>query len=615
MTTRPTPPETLMAGVSYGLPEAAPLSAESFTDGDAAATEWAATAAIVSGNNAMRQVSYTGTKATYRPRDQRVLTAALPRKASAVMLFDGNARLHTLAFDLDAKTVPSELVRAQSVELALLLRSCGLPTWIDESPTRGRHVYARLPHPVAAIEIRTMARALRARFSTLDIAPLSNVGQGCIRPSGSPHPKGGYQRVVTEQEEFTTALTATPARDGWARLKLVIPPLPEPASVHNNDESQTVIDLRGPRIVPWAENVATHGPPEGRYASHSHARMAVAGAAARSGWTLSDFQRAVRHRWTWMRDSYLAKHRNLAAAAAYDFSKAQSNALTYRSTARRSDTSPTNTRAGGQTDSVNKQTRRWITYSTELGRHHPQGSYSPLKQAIVRSLGVFALLQDRRFINAGVRGYAIQAAAGHDSVARALHELEDDGLIWRVSQGRSIEADVWALNLEVAASSRPWRGKVSGTRAVFRVLGGWQVAEVYEELVASRGRPQSSAEIARTLGRSKSTVDEALAVMASWDLARNIERTGWVQGAADPAKVSTHLGADVLEADQLTRYQEHRQQWRAYLDALPSQRIAEDREHQQAEILWDLQQAALEDSEAPDWLLHDPPAATESDVG
>lgn len=597
------------------LVERAALPADAFNDTDAAQNEWAATAAVISANNAMRQVSYTGTKATYRPRDQRVIPVNLPRRPCAVMLFDNTARLHTLAFDLDAKTVPSERVRAESVELALLLRSCGLPTWIDESPVGGRHVYARLPYPVPALDVRGLARALRARFSTLDIAPLSNVGHGCIRPTGSPHTSGGHQRAVTPGPELHDALTEEPSRDGWAQLKALIPPLPEPASVQPASLDQPVIDLRLPRIAAWAEQIATSGPPEGRYPSDSHARMAVAGAAARAGWSLADYQRAVRHRWTWLRNGYAAKRRNPAAAAAYDFVKAESNSATYRSSARESDTSHMNTRAGGNGEGTNRQVRRWITYSTALGRHHPNGSYSPLKQAIVRSVGVFALLQNRRFVNAGVRGYAIQSAAGHDSVARILHELEEDGLIWRVSRGKSIEADVWALNLEVASTSRPWRGKVGGTRAVFRVLGGWHVAEVYEDLVAQRGNAQSSIDIARRLGRAKSSVDEALAVMASWDLARNIPRSGWVQGAADPAKVSTHLGADVLEVDQLTRYQEHRKQWRHYLAALPSQRIAAQRASQQAEALWEIETQALENTDQPDWMLHDPPASTQSDVG
>ncbi|NQU38018.1 MAG: hypothetical protein HQ526_10550 [Actinobacteria bacterium] len=609
------PPTGQTAVADTQLVEHAALPAEAFTDAREAGNEWAATATVISANNAMRQVSYTGTKATYRPRDQRVIPADLPRRPCAVMLFDNTARLHTLAFDLDAKTVPSERVRAESVELALLLRSCGLPTWIDESPSGGRHVYARLPYPIPALDVRGLARALRARFRTLDIAPLSNVGHGCIRPTGSPHTSGGYQRAVTPGTQLHYALTAEPSRDGWAQLKALVPPLPEPASVQTATPDQPVIDLRLPRIAAWAEQIATSGPPEGRYASESHARMAVAGAAARAGWTLNDYQRAVRHRWTWLRTGYAAKRRNPAAAAAYDFVKAESNAATYSHSARKSDTSHTSTRAGGNEESINRQVRRWITYSTTLGRHHPRGSYSPLKQAIVRAVGVFALLQNRRFVNAGVRGYAIQSAAGHDSVARILHELEEDGLLWRVSRGRSIEADVWALNLEAASSSRPWRGKVGGTRAVFRVLGGWHVAEVYEDLVAQRGNAQSSIDIARRLGRAKSSVDEALAVMASWDLARNIPRTGWVQGGADPAKVSTHLGADVLEVDQLTRYQEHRKQWRIYLDALPSQRIAEQRASQQAETLWEIETQALEDTELPDWLLHDPPARTESDVG
>ncbi len=590
------------------------LPASAFTDTDAATAEWAATAHVVAAAGAMRQVSYTGKKASYRPRDQRLLTDRLPRVAAAVMLFDTNARLHCLAFDLDAKGNPRELVRHESVGLAALLRSCGFGVWIDESPSGGRHVYARTATPISAIEVRTMARALRQRYSTLDIAPLSNAGHGCIRPTGSPHPSGGYQRRVTPDAHYHRALTEPPCADAWARLKLLIPALPEPATVSHDDDAEPVLDLRGPAIAGWAERIAVAGPPEGRYPSDSHARIAIAGAAARAGWTVGDYQRAIRARWHWLRASYQRKGRDVARAAAYDFTKSQSNAAAYRESARTSDTSHGSTRAGG-TETVNIEIRRWINHAAATGRACPRGSYSPLKQAVVRSLGVFALLQGRRFVNGGVRGYAIQAAAGHDSVSRILHELADDGLIWRVSSGHGIEADVWALNLEGAANSKPWRGKLNGTRAVFRVLGGWQVAEVYEQLITNKGVEQSSAELARAIGRAKSTVDEALATMAAWKLAENSPKLGWVIGSADPGKLSAHLGADVLEADQLTRYKEHRAAWRHYLQALPALRRAEQGMDSQAQTLWDLETAAIPTDETEWWLLHDPPARADRETG
>lgn len=576
-----------------------------FRDAAAAAQEWALTASVVGGSGVMRQESRRGRKVVYHPRDSRPINTTLPRRAAAVMLYDAHARIHTLAFDLDAKHTPATQVRDESVALADLLRSCGFIAWIDESPSGGRHVYAPLAKPVSAIELRPYLAGLRKRFPSLDISPLTNRTEGCIRPTGSPHPHGGYQRLVTPIEQLHTDLATGSHRDAWMRLKLVVPAEKETAQPNTTldlTDPATVIDLRTPgRHLPaWAEQLATHGDHTGRYPSDSHTRMAIAGAAAYAGWSTTDYLRAINSRWTWLHASYTTKRRHLAHAAGYDLQKAHSN-KPGKKTDRQGDTSSRpRTRGGTQApvhESGKKQTRRWISHATTRGRTHPHRSYSPAKQALVRAVGVIALLQERTIINAGVRSYAIQAGISHKSAAEYLHDLEADGLMRRVREGEGIEADVWALNTDAARTAEPWRGKLHGTRTVFRVLGGWHVAEVYEELHRRNGTPARAAEIATTLARAKSTVDEALGTLAAYKLADGA--AGWVLGPADPDDVAVQLGADELETHQIDTYREHRHRWRAYLAGLP--RI---RKHQAQTAHHHTDQQAMFEAE---WELVEPP--------
>lgn len=584
------------ANESSALPETA------FADAAAAAQEWALTASAVGGAGVARQESRRGRKVAYEPRDSRPITTTLPKRAAAVMLFDATQRLHCLAFDLDAKHAPAAQVRSESVALAELLRSCGFAAWIDESPTRGRHVYAPLVTPVAFLELRPYLAGLRKRFPTLDIAPLANRTGGCIRPSGSPHTQGGYQRLVTPIEQVRADLATGSHRDAWMRLKLVVPAEEQTAQHPVLDLTDPVVDLRGRRLPAWAESLATSGDQTGRYPSDSHVRMAIAGAAAYAGWTTNDYLTAITNRWEWLHASYTAKGRTVAKAAGYDLEKAHSNAPGKKSDRQLHTSHKPRTRAGGnpQAESTNKQIRRWLTHVTTRGRTHPHQTYSPAKQALVRAVGVMALLQDRSWINAGVRAYAVQAGISEAWAGRLLHQLADDGVMWRAKKGEGTEADVWVLNLEIARTAAPWRGKVHGTRAVFRALGGWQVAEIYEELVKRRGTPARSAELATTLARAKSSVDEALGALAAYKLADGA--AGWAVGPADPQAVAVQLGADELEANQIESYKAQRAKWRAYLAGLPRIRKHESVEQDSnQEAMWAAEWELVEPAEPP-WL-------------
>lgn len=541
---------------------------------------WELTASAIAGRPQMRLATPRGSGIQYAAKSARLLTTARPTRPAAVMLFDETSRLHTLALDFDAKTGSNAVERAQShaLDALQLLRSCGFAAWADYSPAGGWHVYAPLATPKALPEVKSLSRALKLRWSTLDTSPLTNPGGGCIRPTGASHATGGYQMLHGTVDELIEILDAGTHDAAWELLCELVPPVPEPANEPALDEPALVIDMGGKRLHPgWETLGATGRAPDRLYSSESEARMALAGAAARAGWQLADYLRAIKTRWSWAKPSYTAKGRKLAEAAGYDFLKAQSNAANFK-TDRQSDTSqeintrgahsPTVSTGSGIKISMNLQIRKWLTWAVGRGRAR---SYTPQQQSLLRALALFAIHLDSPWTNVGVRSLALGTGLSHNSIARMLHQFEDDGLIWRTKRGRGIDADTWSLRLNDSAGSPVWNGRIHGLLAVFRMLGGWQVAEVYEDLKRRRQTAVRVEQLALDVGRAKSTVNEALATMSAYGLVERVD-DGWIVGNADPDQIAQLLGATELEQIQHGKYVEQRRQWRIYLGQLADDR-------------------------------------------
>jgi hypothetical protein len=244
-------------------------------------------------------VSYTGTR-PYGPQISVSDGCAAPQQV--VMLFDGNARLHTLAFDLDAKTVPSELIAPSPSNLPCYCAPAGCPHGLM-NPPRVAVTSTRGCHAVAAVEVRTNAcpAARLARWTSLPCRMLPVL----FAPAALHTPK------VAISEPSPGEASPRGRHPGTRRLgalKLVILRYrnPQVSITTTNPKPSSTCAAPHRRVGGKRRH---HGPP-GLRVAQPHTRIAVAGAAARSGWTLTDFQRAVRHRWAWMRGSYLAKHRN-----------------------------------------------------------------------------------------------------------------------------------------------------------------------------------------------------------------------------------------------------------------------------------------------------------------
>jgi len=150
---------------------------------------------------------------------RRASTAgARPGAPWAVYLADEAGAFRLLAFDFDAgKGDPA----ADAAMLCGWLELAGLPHVLACSgPSGGRHVWLALAEPLAAGTVDVLARLVRARLPSLDIAPLANAVTGCVRPPGAPHRAGGVSRVLAGDLAILTTPTVTAAGVGRLLEKL-----------------------------------------------------------------------------------------------------------------------------------------------------------------------------------------------------------------------------------------------------------------------------------------------------------------------------------------------------------------------------------------------------------
>lgn len=562
-----------------------------FTDSAAAADEWNQLAPAIAGRPAMRVLVRRKNRATYPETAQRPLSPAVPTIPAAVMVWDATGRLPVLALDLDAKNGHGpRQATADAVKAVDLLTEVGLYPVADRGPTGGWHVYARLPQPAAAWEVRQVVAALGAFLPSLDPGPLTNPVHGCIRPPGSVHKTGGHQRLVGRLDEAVAAFTTDPAADSWQRLCERInaaeaQPEPDPAP---HAVASAVVGARRRRIAGAADTLARTGThPARSFASPSEARFSVVCHAVNAGWGLADIENAMRTDWTWLKCSYGNKHHT---ALARDFTKAKKRRSKQRvdRPVRISDTSRHNSQRGVPTllngDDVHLALRRFTTHARQHSRNN---DFSPTLRAVLNAVIWAGHVQGRLLVNVGVRSLAEQAAVHFDTVALMLHELADRGLITRVTQARGIDADVWRINIELGEGHRPARGRRVGLRPVFRTLGGHLVGEVYETLVDAVD-PLAVADLTRTLGYDRRRIHEALLLLAGWDLARTSSE-GWIRGQANPDALAKRLGGYDHWKAQHDLHVSQRADWAARLEHLRNRPV----EQAPGQLDWDAEFAAV----------------------
>ena len=560
-------------------PEQASFDAEHATG---PAQEWAALAPLLAAQGRAR-VSRDGGHSYPTPRE-RPVPVDLPNQPTAVRTYGPDGCASVLCFDLDTKhgDVVTDYHR-----LTRLLSQHGMVWFADESPSGGRHVYAPLARPAPLYEVKAFLYALESRLPTLDKSPMLNIVSGCIRPPGSRHGSGGWQRLLTPLDAAVKSFATPSPQRAWDSLRRAVIDSAPRVTFEVGDDFADAGRLRpiSPSITePDGEyaQIARTGDFPSRYKSSSEARQGVLWACVSSGMSLADvWARIESGAWAGLA-SFYAKYRPERRRRSLMLDWREACAFEERrraGTARKQSVHGCNTSqqqthraVGGKAKTAAGATaaqgavRSWLTAVDLLAPF-----FSVSEKAVLYALAQAAMVKGRTTIKHGCRSLALATGMDASTVARALQRLReapaDRLLIAEVAPARGVDATEYALVvpplLEATALQTPWRrGKIYSIRPVFRELG---MVAAFVHMVVERGRgPVTVETIMREAGVSRSGAYEALACLTSWGLVRAHEH-GWVLGATSLEMLAERFGVAEKIAAQLARYEAERIVWWTYL--------------------------------------------------
>lgn len=557
------------------------------------AEAWAALAPILAGQPRVRLSKDAGK--TYPQKNERALTETLPTYPAAVRIFGKDGTCAAIFLDFDSSVAGVDGVLADVRAVQTWLHSVGA-RWIEDySPNGGRHVYIPLAQRVTFTEARDLVEALGTRYRTLDKTPHQNLLHGCMRTPGSPHKRGGHQELAMSLSMAYDIARRPNIADIWAAMTA--------------DLASEMAAVRALRLeqafTPVAEEVPAIKHPAGRmsrtmqimaqtgiydtnrYASDSDARQAILTGAAAAGLQLVDVERRMMQG-TWpglasFYARYASRHRIPAVrrdwinAVSY-LNKNASNGEG-NNNVRRSPTSQPNTQPPALNglnpistypDAEHRFIRTWRNALRIREVNYTDSRMGMSRRMVLRALGEAAHLSASRFIEFGVRSIAVATGLDHTTVALHLKALraEKDPLITLVEEARGTKGDLYMLTvpeeLKAAAEDASWqKGKIHALRPAFRELG-LPAAFVYEALEHSPAMP--IAELVRVTRLSRSAVNEALEILAAWNLvARNAGKSWSVVASTSLKQLAEHLGVLEAVAAQLQRYRQDRIIWREWL--------------------------------------------------
>jgi DNA-binding transcriptional ArsR family regulator len=531
---------------------------------------------------------------TYPQKHERNLTEALPSLPAAVRIFGKDGTCAAIFLDFDSSVAGLDWVQADVRAVQSWLHSVGA-RWIEDySPNGGRHVYVPLARRVTFSEARDLVEALGTRYRTLDKTPHQNLLHGCMRTPGSPHKRGGHQELAMSlsmaydiaRRPNSATVWDTMTKDLAAEIKAVRA-LRQEETFTASTADAPVIDQPVGRMSRTMQVLAQTGMYDtNRYASDSDARQAVIVSAAAAGLQLVDVERrmlqgtwpglasfyaryAVQHRLPSLRRDWMSA---LAFLSKNPVKNEPNN------NDRRSPTSQPITQAAGtkgspsisNPDAEHRYIRTWRSALRITEVNYQQSKVGMARRMVLRALGEAAHMTASRFIEFGVRSIAVATGLDHTTVALHLRELraEKDPLVTLVEEARGTKGDLYMLTvpeeLKAAAEDAAWqKGKIHALRPVFRELG-LPAAFVYEALEHSPAMPTS--EIVRTTRLSRTAVQEALDVLAAWNLvARDAGRFWSVVAATSLTQLAEHFGVLEAVAAQVQRYRTDRIIWREWL--------------------------------------------------
>jgi DNA-binding transcriptional ArsR family regulator len=558
----------------------------------APAEAWAALAPILAGQPRVRLSKDAGK--SYPQKHERDLTAALPSFPAAVRIFGKDGTCAAIFLDFDSSVAGIDWVLADVRAVQTWLHSVGA-RWIEDySPNGGRHVYIPLAQRVTFSEARDLVEALGTRYRTLDKTPHQNLLHGCMRTPGSPHKRGGHQELamslsmaydIARRPNSATVWSAMTA-DLAAEINAVRALRLEQAFEPETGEAPIVRHPAGRMSRPMQLMAQTGLYDSNRYATDSDARQAIITGAAAAGLQLVDVERRMlQGTWPGLASFYAryasrhrlpALRRDWTNAVAYLKTTASGDG---NSTVRRSTTSQPNTQPpalkglnpiSNNPDAEHRFIRIWRNALRIREVNYQETRIGMARRMVLRALGEAAHMTSSRFVEFGIRSIAVATGLDHTTVALHLKALrgEQDPLVTLVEEARGTKGDLYMLTvpeeLKTAAEDASWqKGKIHALRPAFRELG-LPAAFVYEALEHSPAMP--IAEIVRTTRLSRSAVNEALEILAAWNLvARNAGRFWSVVSSTSLKQLAEHLGVLEAVAAQLHRYKQDRIVWREWL--------------------------------------------------
>jgi DNA-binding transcriptional ArsR family regulator len=518
---------------------------------------------------------------------------ALPTLPAAVRIFGKDGTCTAIFLDFDSSVGGVDWVQADVRAVQTWLHNCGA-RWIEDfSPNGGRHVYIPLKQRVTFSEARDLVEALGTRYRTLDKTPHQNVLHGCMRTPGSPHKRGGHQELAMSLNMAYDIARRRNPTSVWTAMKADLSGEIGAVRALRLEQTYTSTAVDAPKLQHSTGRMSrvmqlmaqTGLYDSNRYSSDSDARQAIIAGAAAAGMELTDVERRMMQG-TWpglasFYARYAARHR--VPALRRDWLKAvsylskNSGTRDRKNNVHKSPTSQPSTQPPGIQDSISSNPdaehrfiRTWRNALRLKERVYADSRTGLARRMVLRSLGEAAHMSASRFVEFGVRSIAVATGLDHTTVGSHLRALRSDsaGLVTLVEQGRGTKGDLYMLTVpdevKAAAEDVTWRkGKIHALRPVFRELG-LPAAFVYETLEHSPGL--STTEIVNLTRLSRTTVSEALEVMAAWNMiARDGDRAWSVVVTTSLKDLAEHFGVLEAVAAQLQRYRIERILWKEWL--------------------------------------------------
>ena len=539
-------------GVGNDTPQHSPENPIPGQVSDAAAA-WRALAPLIAGRPVVRE-SLNGGRA-YPIRGQRALTERLPHVPAAVPVYSAAGDTRMLVLDLDTSKADRAAVLRDAAAIRSLITQAGGHQVSDESPSGGIHLYIPLSQAVPFDEARDFALALVARTPTLDPQPMLGMTDGLIRPPGSRHRSGGFQQLHGSLSAAHLIFMQPNPPAVWVALKEAL--ATEIAAVRADRLERDTAALTGggadtayvprtggPRdLAADYLRIATTGLYNvKRYPTPSHARQAVIASAVWAGLQLGDVIGRL-HNGSWPGlASFYTRYRTAGTRRKAVLSDWK-NAVTWVQKSKSNDTGvrsvrisptskpPTHRRAGTTVPTQQDRStaveyqflREWRTALELLERDRYGGRSGPAVRMVLRALSEAAMKSGSRYIAFGTRSLDLASGLDHTTVAAHLRMLreEPEPLVYLIENDRGLLGDLYELRIPDSVAARAsrldWRaGKIHALRPVFRDLG-LPAAFVYEALEHAKSR-QSSFELSTDTGMARSTVYEALQILAAFDL-------------------------------------------------------------------------------------------------